>query len=335
MLLDKTKFKLFDGNVFDKLEGFLSRIFFNVITLQENKRLKSDEDRLLNKKFISVCRSGNRDAFLEFCKKYMNVVSSWNEIPFEVRKNIRNVITAQNVEKAYFNRLIYQLEHKNDPKFLIGHVIMSQRGRKSKQDDQEIFPFQKFSVLDQHKKTFVLQNILTKKLVLVSEEQIHKKFVYPYARTCHSYQGNSIDDVLIVTGFHHLYNDMNWLYTAASRTTCFQNVWLIVDQKALDFRLDEYRFLQTKIDGYIEQDQKKGFVLDMSRYVDCRWIELELKNTNGKCTYCKDDLGRETFTLDRIQVNLPHYRSNSVVCCLHCNRKKAPVDKMSLRNRQN
>jgi len=325
MLLEKEKFKLFDGVEFDKLEGMISRIFENIIFLKENKRLKTEEDRQLNKQFIEICRKNDREAYMDFCKKHMNVVDKFSAIPMEVRKNIRHIITAQNCERALYNQMVYRMEHGFKPKWQLDQLIMVNRGktaRNKENKDKEFHPFQLFRIIDIKKKTYTIQNILTLKQLDISLDLLEKKFTLPYARTCHSWQGNTCDDVLVVYGFHHGYNDLRWFYTADSRTTCFKNVWHIVEPHKMNETKRRYIDYESKIQQYLEQDKRRfpNMIINMSRYIDAPWLELLLKKP--RCSYCDEDDLDADWTVDRIDNSLPHYKSNCCLACLDCNRSK-------------
>lgn len=325
MLLDKEKFKLFDGNEFDKLERLISRIFENVIFLKENKRLKSQVDKELNKQFIEICKKNDREAYMDFCSKHMNIVSKFSDIPMEVRKNIRHVITAQNCERALYNQMIYRMEHGFNPKWQVDQIVMVNRGktaRNKENKEKEFHPFQLFRIISVDKKKYTIQNILTLKELDISLDILEKKFTLPYARTCHSYQGNTINDVLVVVGFHHFYNDLRWFYTGDSRTTSFKNVWHIVEPSKMNETKKRYIDLNSKIKQYLEQDRKRfpNMKINMDRYITASWLELILKNPI--CTYCRVEDTSEDWTVDRIQNCFPHYKSNCVLACLDCNRSK-------------
>jgi hypothetical protein len=255
----------------------------------------------------------------------MNVVDKFSAIPMEVRKNIRHIITAQNCERALYNQMVYRMEHGFKPKWQLDQLIMVNRGktaRNKENKDKEFHPFQLFRIIDIKKKTYTIQNILTLKQLDISLDLLEKKFTLPYARTCHSWQGNTCDDVLVVYGFHHGYNDLRWFYTADSRTTCFKNVWHIVEPHKMNETKRRYIDYESKIQQYLEQDKRRfpNMIINMSRYIDAPWLELLLKKP--RCSYCDEDDLDADWTVDRIDNSLPHYKSNCCLACLDCNRSK-------------
>jgi hypothetical protein len=167
-----------------------------------------------------------------------------------------------------------------------------------------------------------LQNIKRKSHVVQIPLHILKKnFDYPYSRTCHSWQGMTCSGKLVVYGTHHLYKNIDWDYTADSRTTRFDDVWIILPKQKQEEALLRRDFLQGKIEGYIQQDVARGFVLDMTKYITVEWIEMELRRSKFQCHYCSENIFYG-WVIDRLNNMVPHYTYNSHFCCVQCNRVK-------------
>lgn len=313
---ENNSFKNFDGNKYDKLTGMMSRMFENVVCLQYNKRLRSLEDRSINKKFIEVCKSGNFDEYMKFATTHMNVVKSIFDIPYSIRKNIRNVIVARNRDRFQFNKSCFAWEHGNyKEQFQVGHLVMSNKSVFA----LKFSSFQLFTIVKKGDENITLKNILKDDHLLELKMDVFQKyFGHPYSRTCHSWQGMTCDGVLVIYGFHHLYNDMSWFYTADSRITDFKNIYHVVDEGKMSSCVELKNKLQDRIDGYYRQDMERGMNVDMSRYIDVCWIECELRRCEYLCSYCKTDVW-DGWTIDRLNSNLPHYRSNCCVACVSCN----------------
>ena len=54
---------------------------------------------------------------------------------------------------------------------------------------------------------------------------IKKNFVHNYCRTCHSFQGSSIDEAITVFDHKLTYVTRRWLYTAVTRATHLKQVY--------------------------------------------------------------------------------------------------------------
>jgi hypothetical protein len=52
----------------------------------------------------------------------------------------------------------------------------------------------------------------------ISKENLITNFKMPYARTCHSLQGLSVDEKLTIFDLNHFMVDNSWIYTAITRT---------------------------------------------------------------------------------------------------------------------
>jgi hypothetical protein len=81
-------------------------------------------------------------------------------------------------------------------------------------------------------------------------------------------------------------------------------------------------YFKEKVLSYKLQDKKAD-----REFIDAKWITEQLEN-NKCCRFCKcyyeiffneDSFIVSNLTVDRINNNLPHIKSNSQLCCHHCN----------------
>lgn len=104
--------------------------------------------------------------------------------------------------------------------------------------------------------------------------------------------------------------------------------------KELKYRMECKKSLEQKIAGYKSQDIKKQ-VYDKDTLVTLKDVIDKLLTSTLKCVYCKKTLKvlyrmvRDPlqWTLDRIDNDLSHNVSNTVISCLSCNLKRRTTNK--------
>jgi hypothetical protein len=92
--------------------------------------------------------------------------------------------------------------------------------------------------------------------------------------------------------------------------------------------------IERKINGYKHQDIKKG-IYDNKEIISLQETLAKLIESKLHCNYCKNDVKvlykivREPkqWTLDRINNDLCHSNSNTLISCLSCNLKRRLMDK--------
>jgi hypothetical protein len=92
--------------------------------------------------------------------------------------------------------------------------------------------------------------------------------------------------------------------------------------------------IERKINGYKQQDIKKG-IYDENKLISLQETLEKLIESNLYCNYCRKDVKvlykivREPsqWTLDRINNDLCHSNSNTLISCLSCNLKRRLMDK--------
>jgi hypothetical protein len=92
--------------------------------------------------------------------------------------------------------------------------------------------------------------------------------------------------------------------------------------------------IERKINGYKHQDVKKG-IYDSNKIISLNETIEKLVESNLVCNYCKMQVKvlykivREPrqWTLDRINNDLCHSNSNTLISCLSCNLKRRLMDK--------
>jgi hypothetical protein len=62
-------------------------------------------------------------------------------------------------------------------------------------------------------------NITLNRNLIVPIHLIKKNFVHNFCRTCHSFQGSSIDDAITIFDWKFVHVDRKWIYTSITRAT--------------------------------------------------------------------------------------------------------------------
>jgi ATP-dependent exoDNAse (exonuclease V) alpha subunit len=161
--------------------------------------------------------------------------------------------------------------------------------------------------------------------VAVPLDAIRKNFVHDHCRTCHSFQGSSIDNEITILDWKFVHVNRKWIYTAITRARDLNKVYFHDYHEKPESEQDMMSYFQSKVERYKQQDRKGKKIIDESRYITKEW----LANCVGKsCNSCGDCLiyTRETgkiecnITAQRLNSKTDgHHLDNIVPYCIHCN----------------
>jgi len=89
------------------------------------------------------------------------------------------------------------------------------------------------------------------------------------------------------------------------------------------YELNEERECARMVRGYKRQDWFRGFEINRSKYVDVKWIMGKVEEA-GQCRVCKQHMVFERnnpnkVTVNRLNNDLPHEKSNCELLCNMCN----------------
>ena len=151
-------------------------------------------------------------------------------------------------------------------------------------------------------------------------------FIHGYCKTCHSFQGSSIDKPLTIYDWQFKHVDRKWIYTACTRATNLANVSFFTYEERED--KDEGKLntlLQRKVEGYRNQDKRANRAIEPNKYITVEWLKNAFGSCCGNCgdvlTYTIDDDGKiETpLTAQRINNTAAHTIDNILPYCKWCN----------------
>ena len=172
-----------------------------------------------------------------------------------------------------------------------------------------------------------IENIKDKKKYTLTEELLNKHFRYGYCATCHSCQGASINNNIVIHEWDKSYLvSREWIWTAYTRARDFNKVAFFKNEKA-DEKMEQQlliNYLKNKIDGYKKQDLKAGRELNEKNFVDVNFCMERLKGTCQKCggdfhIEIKKGALSSNFTCQRVDNNFSHTKDNCVAYCNYCN----------------
>ena len=185
----------------------------------------------------------------------------------------------------------------------------------------------RYKILCINSSGIIIENIKDKNKYTLTEELLNKHFRYGYCATCHSCQGASINNNIVIHEYDKSYLvSREWIWTAYTRARDFNKVAFFKNEKAEEKMEQQLliNYLKNKIDGYKKQDLKAGRELNENNYVDVNFCMERLKGTCQKCggdfhIEIKKGALSSNFTCQRVDNNFSHTKDNCVAFCCFCN----------------
>ena len=182
-------------------------------------------------------------------------------------------------------------------------------------------------------KSFTVQDVLEKGIFTFSTDKL-ENFILPYANTCYSVQGLSIDGPITIFDVNAPQVDRFYVWTALTRARDLSQVTIFEHSKSEVSRLEKgriKRYLEDKVLGYKRQDKNAGRCFKKNDFITADWIADEHERVKERCDGCGDPFefvvaeGNVTtnLTVDRIDNSKAHIKSNSCLKCLDCNRARS------------
>ena len=158
-------------------------------------------------------------------------------------------------------------------------------------------------------------------------EVIKKHFIHSYCRTCHSFQGSSIDDKITIFDWRFFFVNRKWIYTAVTRATELKNDFFFsgataeYDETVLD------NYLVKKVETYKKQDLQHGRPLT-DNFVTPAWLKAQFGKVCHDCGDCfrfdiKGKVVESNLSADRVDNSECHHLNNIVPLCVSCNQRKS------------
>jgi len=293
--------------------NIISSMFFNNITLHENKRCKTDEDRLKIKLITDAIRnSKSKEEAITIIKNNFKIIYNEKDI-----KTFKNVV-ALNRTAEWVNNLI----HKpfEGEVYYIGLNLICRKTYVSKA--MRLTVNNTYEIIDIDNGMYCITD--GDSFFQVDKKMLDTYFRLSYARTCHSYQGMSEDEAITIFDINHFMVDIDWIYTAITRATSIENIYIFMGKSPFEmniFKLKEQ--IRHMIDGHKHSDAMNDRIMINEKFVTVEWTLKQLKNNRCcECNQYMDISNAECFSIDRIDNALGHYEYNCRVICRRCNNAK-------------
>ena len=290
-------------------------LFRDQLFLSKNKRLKSEEDREKLERFTE-------DIFDESIppevtvKKYFPIVHE-SETDFNI---------------AYFNATCERVAEKTRRRmgkrdaYEVGESLVCRSYLKIKrQGGKPITLYKNYGYKVEAIEGDHVTITAGDESITLPIDTVRKNFIHNYCRTCHSFQGLSIDTPITIYDWKCKWATRKWIYTAVTRARQ-------LDQVRFDGGRDEFAdradmvtsYLRRKVEAYREQDGKAGRDIEADTYVTAEWLEAccgKPCQNCGDCLYACFWRGKveSNITAQRINNNIGHQSDNIVPFCKWCN----------------
>jgi ABC-type transport system involved in Fe-S cluster assembly fused permease/ATPase subunit len=136
---------------------------------------------------------------------------------------------------------------------------------------------------------------------------IKKNFVHNYCRTCHSFQGSTIEEAITIFDHKFAYVTRKWLYTAVTRATDLKKVFFYEYDESKENEKEMIQYFTRKVEKYRQQDKKANRPIDNACFITNEWI----MSCVGKID-CN-------LTAQRVCNSEAHHLDNVVPYCVYCN----------------
>lgn len=320
------------SNMSDYLKQCIKKLFPNQFTLKINKRLKNEEQRTKLKQL-------KKEIF-----ETKDIITTLKKYGFKTISKMSEVKTKQNV--CYFNfrvdsvnKYIHKtIKHPNDSfehngiKYYKGLDIVCKKHYKNK--NVRLYVNYTYKIESIGEKFFIIHDeIENQKFTL--DIKLLDIFKLPYAGTCHSVQGLSIDEGITIFDVNTPHVDKYYIWTALTRSTDLNNVYIFVHSNDELQALNKSKiklYWINKIENYKKQDKNANRIFNDDEFIDAEFVkELYAKCEMKCCSCCKtpyetfNDNGmiKTNMSIDRIDNDLPHIKSNCRLLCIDCNKTRS------------
>lgn len=287
-------------------------IFKNVITLTKNKRCITEEDRMKMDELLPKLLNS---------KSKEQILNIFTEYGIKTIEKVDDVNTMRNICYSNMNcQYITNTMMKKFPKlqkYNVGDNLICRKSLQIKK--QKTLVNFTYTIREINELTMVLDD--GEELIEINMELVDKWFMTPYARTGHSVQGMTLKEEITIFDFHNRCVDKHWIYTALTRVRELKNVTFCLEK--LNEQTDKIKgIIGSMIEHHKRNDENAGReVLNEKEYIDIEYAyNLYMKTPLCYSCYHSFDIeGNKCFSINRLNNDLPHIKSNCNIVCRHCN----------------
>ena len=292
----------------------INTIFPNSVMLRVNKRLRTQEDKETLRQFkddifnedIPTSRTINK--YFKFATevKTINNIAYKNSTCESVAKSVRSML-----EKTY--------------EYEVGEVLVCRKYLKGKSGKCSVdFEYVVKATKDE---SIVLKDLHGTHAFELNRDVIKKHFIHSYCRTCHSFQGSSIEGEITIFDWKFFFVNRKWIYTAVTRATELKNVFFFAGPTAEHDETVLDNYLTKKVENYKKQDLQHGRPIT-DNFITPEWLKGQFGKVCHDCGDCfrfdiKGNVAESNLSADRVDNDECHHLNNIVPLCVTCNQRKS------------
>ena len=114
---------------------------------------------------------------------------------------------------------------------------------------------------------------------------VRGSFIHNYCKTCHNFQGSSIDGYMMIFDWKFKHVDRKWTYTACTRAMNMAKVPFYRYEEEDEQELLD-KFLEAKVERYKQQDRKANRDIEDDNYITAEWLKKAYGSSCGNCGDC-------------------------------------------------
>ena len=303
----------------DKKSEFVNIMFPNYIELEIIKRCGclSKQD-CIDKK----CNSSIMYLINDYIKQNKNSnITDKEQIDYIMKtfikkENIINKlmmtgISYTNETKSIYNNIIQKMKYGTTD-FVIDQIVIAKEHYRH-ENGLKLFRNYEYKITNINKfKDYTFVDTMTGNEFKLNEQLFNKYLDKNYVKTVHASQGCTIRKKYIIYDWKYNYVSIKWFKVALSRTNDIDNVYFYdgeENSKPLKYSVN--------IEGYKQQDKNKNRIFNEKEFIDNKWVSEQLLKQKSLCHKCGDVINK--ITCDRLDNNLAHIKSNTILSCMMCN----------------
>jgi hypothetical protein len=297
----------------DYKDTCINMIFPFEVYLVENKRLKTEEDKLKNKQLKKDIF--NEDISIE------EVIEKYGFEKTDKLTTTQNIAYQNNTCISVAKQVRVNLNKTED--YEVGEKLICRKYFKMK--GITFNTNYEYEIIKCSNDSIEIRDNQNKGEYNIPKHLIQKNFFFDYCATCHSLQGSTINQPITIHEWNFKHVNRKWLYTAITRATYLKNVRFFIggcvsknDDDAIG------RYFSQKVNGYIKQDNTANRKIQ-NDYVTVKWLEQCIGINCAMCSTCLhcevDDKNNIdcNITAQRVDNSRCHSIDNIIPYCVYCN----------------